>query len=48
MLGGHSHYTHEPTQKESKEKRLDIGWDGHGKPYSWEEIESIMEDARKS
>lgn len=42
-LSGHSHYGYEKTQAQHKEGlMLDVGWDGHGKPLSFEEINNIM------
>lgn len=43
QLSGHSHYTNQKTQIEYLEKKsLDVGWDGHGKPLSFDEIHKIM------
>ncbi len=47
MLCGHSHYGCELTRAENLYgKILDVGWDGHGKPYSLKEIQSIMDGKR--
>ena len=43
QLSGHSHYTNPTTQLDSTyNKILDVGWDGHGKPLSFPEIQKIM------
>jgi len=43
MLCGHSHYSYPKTQKVAKSGLiLDVGWDGYGRPYEFEEIISIM------
>lgn len=43
QLSGHSHYTNQKTQIDYLEKKtLDVGWDGHGKPLSFDEIYRIM------
>jgi calcineurin-like phosphoesterase family protein len=43
QLSGHSHYTNPSTQLDSVENKiLDVGWDGHGKPLSFSEIQKIM------
>ena len=43
QLSGHSHYTNPTTQLYcSENKILDVGWDGHGKPLSFPEIQKIM------
>lgn len=43
MLCGHSHYSYNPTTKEhTNGKTLDVGWDGHGRPYEFSEIVEIM------
>ena len=43
QLSGHSHYTNPNTKTEStNNKILDVGWDGHGKPLSFPEIQKIM------
>ena len=43
QLSGHSHYTNPTTQLDNKvNKILDVGWDGHGKPLSFSEIQKIM------
>jgi calcineurin-like phosphoesterase family protein len=44
MLCGHSHYSYaESTAENLDTKILDVGWDGHGKPWSFEEIKAVME-----
>lgn len=44
MLCGHSHYSFPQTQQDnSYGKILDVGWDGHAKPYTLEEIKTIMD-----
>lgn len=44
-LSGHSHYTNPHTQVSCKEgKILDLGWEGHHKPLSFDEVQSIMKD----
>jgi len=43
QLSGHSHYTNPTTQLDSTDNKiLDVGWDGHGKPLSFPEIQKIM------
>ena len=43
QLSGHSHYTNPTTQVENPDNKiLDVGWDGHGKPLSFPEIQKIM------
>ena len=43
MLCGHSHYGCPVTTAENPEgKILDVGWDGHGKPWSLPEISAVM------
>ena len=43
QLSGHSHYTNPSTRTDhSNNKILDVGWDGHGKPLSFDEIQKIM------
>jgi len=43
QLSGHSHYTNPTTQLDSTDNKiLDVGWDGHGKPLSFTEIQKIM------
>lgn len=43
MLCGHSHYSFPQTRSDNKEgKILDVGWDGHGKPWSLQEIADVM------
>lgn len=43
QLSGHSHYTNPTTQVEYPDNKiLDVGWDGHGKPLSFPEIQKIM------
>jgi len=45
MLCGHSHYNYPNTVKDSENgKVLDVGWDGHGSPYSFEEIMFFMKN----
>lgn len=44
MLCGHSHYSFPQTTAEDLNgKILDVGWDGHGKPWSLPEIAKVME-----
>ena len=44
MLCGHSHYGFPSTQAESDYgKILDLGWDGHNKPWTLEEIKEVMD-----
>ena len=43
QLSGHSHYSNPTTRIENPDhKILDVGWDGHGKPLSFPEIQKIM------
>jgi len=43
QLSGHSHYTNPTTQLDNPDNKiLDVGWDGHGKPLSFNEIQKIM------
>lgn len=43
MLCGHSHNGCELSRAETTTgKILDVGWDGHGKPWSFEEIREVM------
>lgn len=43
QLSGHSHYTNPSTHADNpNNKILDVGWDGHGKPLSFNEIQKIM------
>jgi calcineurin-like phosphoesterase family protein len=43
QLSGHSHYTNPTTQLDNPNNRiLDVGWDGHGKPLAFNEIQKIM------
>ena len=43
QLSGHSHYTNPTTQLDNPDNKiLDVGWDGHGKPLSFPEIQKIM------
>jgi calcineurin-like phosphoesterase family protein len=42
-LTGHSHYHFAPsTAEDSTSKILDVGWDGHKKPWSFDEIKEVM------
>lgn len=42
-LCGHSHYHYTPsTAEDTTAKILDVGWDGHKRPLSFEEISAIM------
>jgi calcineurin-like phosphoesterase family protein len=42
-LCGHSHYHFAPsTAEDSTSKILDVGWDGHKKPWSFDEIKEVM------
>ncbi len=44
MLCGHSHNSFPESMVENKTaKILDVGWDGHGKPWSLPEIAAVME-----
>ena len=43
QLSGHSHYTNPTTHVDNPDNKiLDVGWDGHGKPLSFPEIQKIM------
>jgi len=43
QLSGHSHYSNPTTQLDHLDNKiLDVGWDGHGKPLSFPEIQKIM------
>jgi calcineurin-like phosphoesterase family protein len=43
QLSGHSHYSNPTTRLENPDNKiLDVGWDGHGKPLSFPEIQKIM------
>ena len=43
QLSGHSHYSNPTTQLDNPDNKiLDVGWDGHGKPLSFPEIQKIM------
>jgi calcineurin-like phosphoesterase family protein len=43
QLSGHSHYSNPITQLDHPDNKiLDVGWDGHGKPLSFPEIQKIM------
>lgn len=45
MLCGHSHYSFPHTKADNQYgKILDVGWDGHGKPWTLEEISAVMAD----
>ena len=47
MLCGHSHYGCPLTKSDNLYgKILDVGWDGHGKPWSIEEIKTVMNEKR--
>lgn len=44
MLCGHSHYGYPTSTAENLEgKILDVGWDGLGKPWSLDEVKSVMD-----
>lgn len=44
MLCGHSHNGCKLSQATNTEgKILDVGWDGHGKPWSFDELKQVME-----
>ena len=44
-LCGHSHYSYKPSTAGNLDmKILDVGWDGHHKPWSLEEIAAVMKD----
>lgn len=42
MLCGHSHYGCEYSRAETPGKILDVGWDGHKAPWTFEEIKVVM------
>lgn len=43
QLSGHSHYTNPSTRVDgAQNKILDVGWDGHGRPLSFNEVGIIM------
>ena len=43
QLSGHSHYTNPTTHVDNPDNKiLDVGWDGHGKPLSFPDIQKIM------
>lgn len=43
MLCGHSHYMYQKTRADCVEnRRLDLSWDGHGKPLTIDDINLIM------
>jgi len=43
QLSGHSHYSNPTTQLDHPDNKiLDVGWDGHGMPLSFPEIQKIM------
>lgn len=47
MLCGHSHYNFPQTKADNLYgKILDVGWDGHKKPWSLEEIANVMNGKR--
>lgn len=47
MLCGHSHYGCPQTTADNLYgKILDVGWDGHSKPWSFEEIATVMDGKR--
>lgn len=44
MLCGHSHYNYAISKADNTDtKILDVGWDGHGKPWSFSEIKAVMD-----
>ncbi len=44
MLCGHSHYGCELSRAETQTgKILDVGWDGHKKPWTFDEIKEVMD-----
>jgi len=44
MLCGHSHYGYPPSTAEHLDaKLLDVGWDGHGRPWTIPEIKEVMD-----
>lgn len=44
MLCGHSHYGCDMTKADAQYgKILDVGWDGHGAPWSMDEIKKVMD-----
>ncbi len=48
QLSGHSHYNDEERRTDyTFHKALDVGWDGHQKPLSWQEILTIMDKKEK-
>lgn len=46
QLSGHSHYNNPNTRIENPMKILDVGWDGHHKPLSFNEIQKIMSNKK--
>lgn len=41
---GHSHYSYPPSRADNFDlKQLDCGWEGHNKPWSFEEIKEVMD-----
>lgn len=43
QLSGHSHYSNPSTQSDNTvNKILDVGWDGHAKPLSFDDVRIIM------
>jgi len=43
QLSGHSHYTNPTTQVDNVENKiLDVGWDGHWRPVSFNDLQSFM------
>jgi len=47
MLCGHSHYSFPHTKADNVYgKILDVGWDGHGKPWNLQEITDVMNSKR--